>query len=154
MTNYAERLNFSWLISGEIAGSRGPEFPEHLEFIQHQGVGALVRLSDVPGVTPDDVEKAGMMDYHEPVQDMTAPSTSQIEQIVEFIQGCLAKAKPVCVSCDGGYGRTGTLLSCYLVYKGYTATHAIHQVKVKRPGSVLTLEQIKAVEDYALQLGR
>jgi len=154
MTNHSKRLNFSWLIIGEIAGSRGPRSSEDLKFIREQDVGALVRLAESPWVTSEDVEKAGMVDYHQPIPDTMAPSANQIKQMVEFIQSCLTEAKPVCVSCDGGYGRTGTLLACYLVYKGSTAIDAINQVKAKRPGSMLTPDQLKAIECYGLQLGR
>ncbi len=153
-TDPAYYLNFGWLINNEIAGSRGPKSYNHLEFLRQQGVRALVRMSDEPCVTPDEIEQLGMSDCHEPVPDMKAPSTSQLEYMLGFIQRCLAEDSPVCVSCDGGYGRTATLLACYLVLKGLSAEEAIQQVKTKRPGSVLTPEQQKAVEEYSLRLAR
>lgn len=110
-------------------------------------------MSDQPLVKTEEIEKLGMTDCHEPVPDMAAPSRSQLDYMLGFIQKCLDEDKAVCVSCDGGYGRTATLLACYLVMKGFTADKAIEQVKKKRPGSALAVEQQKAVEEYSLQLG-
>lgn len=152
--NLRHQLNFSWLVDGEIAGSRGPTSYKHLEFIKDQGVRALVRLTDLPRIVPVEIERLGMADCHEPVPDMLPPSMSQIENIFKFIQDCLRDGKPVGVSCDGGFGRTGTLMSCYLVAKGYSVEDAIRELKAKRPGSALTPEQENAVIDYASQLGR
>ena len=147
-------LNFSWVIDDEIAGSRGPRSVTDLKLIRDQGVRALVRITDWPRVTPDEIATLGMADCHESVPDMEAPSLSQIEHIFDFIQECLDEGKPVGVSCDGGFGRTGTLLACYLVKKGLGAEDAIKQLKAKRPGSVLTLEQEEAVTDCAHRFGR
>ena len=147
-------LNFSWVIDGQVAGSRGPRSYADLKFIREQGLAALVRVTDSPWVTPGEIEELGMADCHEVVRDMTAPSMGQIEHMVGFIERCLAEGKPVGVSCDGGHGRTGTLLACYLVAKGLSAEEAIRQLKVKRPGSTLAPEQEEAVGRYALQLGR
>ena len=150
-TGLASSLNFSWLIDSEIAGARGPRLPEHLQFLRQQGIRVLVRMSDRPSVSNKDIQRLDMIDYHEPVPDMTAPSIQCLRDMVRFIQKCLSEDKPVCVTCDGGYGRTATLLTCYMITEGLDFDNAIKLVKKKRPGSVLTIEQQEAVEQYSLQ---
>jgi len=142
-------LNFSWLINNELAGSKGPMTVEHLQFLKNNGIKALVRMSDYPKIDPDSIRKEGLIDCHQPVEDMLAPSIAQITYMLDFIESCLNENKPVGVSCDGGIGRTATLLSCFLVSKGASVEDAITQVKNKRPGSILSVEQQKAIEDYA-----
>ncbi len=147
-------FNFGWLIENEIAGSRGPKSAEHLEFLRLQGIRALVRMSDKPGISHNEIKKMGFADCHQPVPDLMPPSPAQLDHMLDFISKCIAESKPVAVSCDGGIGRTATLLVCYLVMKGFNFDESVRQVKEKRPGSILTPEQQKAVEEYGLRLGR
>ena len=146
MPNY---MNFSWLIENELAGHRGIQSDEHLQFLKDKGVKALVRMTQVSRVKSEDLEKAGFLDYHLSIPDMSAPSMHDINLMIEFIESCLSKNKPVGVSCDGGYGRTGCLLSCFFITRGMDASGAIGFIKDKRPGSVLTDDQDHAVYQFA-----
>lgn len=142
-------MNFGWLIENQLAGSRGPQYVEHLQYLQSKGIMALVHITAVPRVTDEQIHNMGFLDWHLVLPDMEAPSASQLEEILAFIDSCLANRKPVGVSCDGGMGRTATVLACYLVKKGLNAREAIQMVKAKRPGSILTDGQQNAVETYA-----
>ncbi|XP_022915218.2 protein tyrosine phosphatase domain-containing protein 1-like [Onthophagus taurus] len=56
----------------------------------------------------------------------------------------------VAVHCHAGLGRTGVLISCYLVYSlKAEANDAIKYVRYKRPGSVQTRGQIVCVRHFA-----
>jgi len=144
-------LNFSWLIDNEIAGHRGPQYAEHLVFLREKGVKALVRMTAVPRFKSEEIVKAGFSDHYLYIPDMHAPTIEQIEKMVEFVKRSVKDGKPVGISCDGGFGRTATLLACYLTRQGFSAEGAIKEVKRKRPGSVLTEEQGLAVVEYAKQ---
>ncbi|MCL0050406.1 hypothetical protein M1N22_00915 [Dehalococcoidia bacterium] len=78
-------------------------------------------------VTPAQVKKLGFMDCHEPVPDFTAPGKAQVDRMVAFIKQSVAEGKPVAVSCGAGIGRTGTVLTCYVVSKCYTAEQAMEE---------------------------
>lgn len=147
-------MNFSWLIENELAGHRGIQSDEHLQFLNSKGVKALIRMTQRARVTPAEIEKAGMVDYHLSIPDMSAPSQDDIRKMIGFIEECLSQNKPVGVSCDGGYGRTGCLLSCYFISRGMAPLEAISFVKDKRPGSILTDEQDHAVHQYAAEHGK
>jgi len=142
-------LNFSWLIENEIAGHRGPQYAEHLAFLKEKGVRALVRMTAVPRFKTEEITKAGFSDYYLYIPDMHAPAITKIVEMVDFVNTSLRDNKPVGISCDGGFGRTATLLACYLTQHGYSAVDSIKEVKRKRPGSVLTEEQKLVVAEFA-----
>jgi atypical dual specificity phosphatase len=142
-------MNFSWLIENELAGHRGIQSADHLQFLKDKGVKALVRMTQVSRLKSEDLEKEGFLDYHLSIPDMSAPSMQDMHLMIGFIERCLSGGKPVGVSCDGGYGRTGCLLSCFFITRGMDAPGAIGFIKDKRPGSVLTEDQDQAVYRFA-----
>lgn len=145
-------LNFSWLIDEQVAGCAAPMSKAELAYLSRQGIRAIVRLAhpdkDDFVIDSADVEAAGLEDLQIPVQDFHAPSRQQIEEGLSFVQEQLQAGKPVAVSCGAGYGRTGTVLACYLVSGGMSATEAIHKVRERRPDSIETEEQEQAVQEF------
>jgi len=56
------------------------------------------------------------------------------------------------VSCNAGYGRTGTVIACVLVTTGMSADQAIAELITKRPGAREILQvpgQAAAIRDFA-----
>jgi atypical dual specificity phosphatase len=145
-----ESLNFSWVIDGKLAGSRGPRSKQELKVLKEQGVRALVRLIEPyeAWVTAKDVQNAGLEDYNEPVPDFAAPTQTQIGKIIAYIDSRLERQIPVGVSCNAGIGRTGVILACYLIHKGLSAEEALEVVSKKRGRGTQIAEQIEAVRDY------
>uniref|UniRef100_A0A4W5QXI8 Tyrosine specific protein phosphatases domain-containing protein n=1 Tax=Hucho hucho TaxID=62062 RepID=A0A4W5QXI8_9TELE len=64
------------------------------------------------------------------------------------------KEGKVAVHCHAGLGRTGVLIACYLVYTlRVSPSEAVHYVRIKRPRSIQTRDQISLVFDFARLLG-
>lgn len=137
--------NFSWLIEGEIAGMAKPASTvSDFEFLKDNNIDAIVSLSEFP-LDKKLVEEFGFEVKHIPVRDFEPPRLDQVEDFLKFSKKIRADGKKLVVHCDAGAGRTGTMLACYLVSRGYDAAKAIEEVRKKRPGSIETQEQEEIV---------
>ena len=145
---------FSWLIENQLAGMAQPaRWPEAFAALKARGVGAVVSLTERP--LPDGLLKQHDLTHlHLPVPNLTPPLPTQIDRFMAFCEQNLEKGRPVAVHCLAGMGRTGTMLACYLVRQGTSPKEAISTVRARRPGSIETPEQEKAVFRYAVRLAR
>lgn len=161
--------NFYWIIENELAGMSMPtaaraylylddadlaakeEMEREFEELGRYGIHAVVTLTENP-LSKQALKEAGFEYLHLPVPDMTAPTQSQIQEFIEFTCRHLEAGKAVVVHCLGGSGRTGTMLACYLVYKGYPPREAIRAVRNRRPGAIETHWQEEAIEEYSWSL--
>ncbi|TRY78080.1 hypothetical protein TCAL_10411 [Tigriopus californicus] len=83
----------------------------------------------------------GWKDYGE------APMANLLD-MVKVLSFALSEGN-VAVHCHAGMGRTGVLISCYLVYfLRVRANDAIRFVRLKRPGAVQTRKQIECVKEF------
>ncbi|KAB2833407.1 MAG: hypothetical protein F9K48_08490 [Candidatus Brocadia sp.] len=144
--------NFSWVIEGEIAGMARPvSVVSDLEFLKDNGIEAIVSLTELP-LPKTFIEEFGFEYKHIPVADLTSPTQGQIDEFVTFVNNLITSKKKTVVHCDAGIGRTGTMLACYLVNKGYGAQKAMTEVRKKRPGSIETMEQEYTIMKYEERL--
>lgn len=152
--------NFSWLIEDEIAGLGRPggfvfagsegddaSLEDDLTFLMDLGVRALVSLTEEP-LAENVVRRFPIAYLHIPIADMAPPTMEQVHRFIEFIEQAEQEGRPAAAHCDAGQGRTGTMLACYLVWKGYTTADAVNLVRRKRPGSIETADQELSVFDY------
>ncbi|MBU6392172.1 MAG: dual specificity protein phosphatase family protein [Planctomycetes bacterium] len=146
--------NFSWLIQDEIAGMGRPmAIVADLEFLKDNRVESIVSLTELP-LHKTLIEEFGFEYKHIPIPDFSTPTQEQIEEFVTFVNNLLSSKKKIVVHCEAGIGRTGTMLACYLVSKGYSAENAISEVRKRRPGSIETMEQEDTVVKYEEKLSR
>jgi atypical dual specificity phosphatase len=140
--------SFSWIDRPRLAALGQPESEAELRWLKAHGIDVLVSLTEEPPVRRE-VNNAGLMVYHVPVPDMTAPSQEELNRSVSAIQKALARGLGVAVHCTAGQGRTGTVLACYFVSQGESAGAAIRKIRRLRPGSIETEAQAEAVQEFA-----
>jgi len=59
------------------------------------------------------------VEYHRmSILDMDVPSTALMRKILDTIDGSVSRGLPAYVHCLGGFGRTGTVIGCWLVRHG------------------------------------
>jgi ADP-ribosyl-[dinitrogen reductase] hydrolase len=95
----------------------------------------LLQVSDLGPA----VERAGMIWYHLPIKDITAPGDAferRWTEKGEEIKDSLSAGGKVLLHCRGGLGRTGTVAAKILVEFGYTPDVAIEAVRRARPGAI------------------
>ena len=144
----APPYGFTWVEKPLLAALARPSSPEDFAWLREQGVEVLLSLTeDRP--RRDWADAAGLLVFHEPLEDMEAPTQEQLDRAVSAISRATTLNKGVAVHCGAGLGRTGVVLAAYLVAKGATAQNAIARVRRLRPGSIETDEQSAAVEHYA-----
>ncbi|MGF1572704.1 MAG: dual specificity protein phosphatase family protein [Sumerlaeia bacterium] len=148
--------NFSFVIPGLLAGAARPGTSDHLavdlQEMTNAGVGVLVTLTEA-SFNPAMIREAGMEYHHIPVVDFSPPSDEQFARFVHIVEQQKAapkgKNRAVLVHCAAGIGRTGSMIAAYLISQGLTTDQAIAQVRQKRPGSVETNAQVRALEKWA-----
>ena len=139
---------FSWIEKPLLAALARPSSTDDLLWLRAQGIEVLLSLTeDRP--RRDWVEEAGLLVYHEPLEDMEPPTQEQLERCMSAILKATERGMGVAVHCGAGMGRTGAVLAAYFVAKGMTAANAIARIRRLRPGSVETEEQAEAVELFA-----
>ncbi len=144
---------FSWVEKPLLAALARPSSPEDLQWLRQQGIEVLLSLTE-DRLYRDWTNDAGLLVYHEPLEDMEPPTQEQLDRCVSAITRALDKNMAVAVHCGAGLGRTGVVLAAYLVSRGLSAATAIAKVRKLRPHSIETSEQAEAVEQYARRVRR
>ena len=138
--------NFSWILTGSLAGAMGPTERRHLIYFERNDITAIVRMEE----QTISAEPWGFEELFDPVPDFEAPSVEQIDRIVNFVEQQIETwERPTVVTCAAGIGRTGTILASYLVNTGWEADEAIEYIRQLRPGSIQTASQEQSVREYA-----
>jgi atypical dual specificity phosphatase len=136
---------FTWVEKPQLAALARPGSLEDLQWLRQQGIQVLISLTEDPP-RREWANEAGLLVFHEPLEDMEPPTQEQLDRCVSAIDKALARDLPVAVHCGAGLGRTGVVLAAHFVSKGMSAASAIAKVRRLRPHSIETDEQLEAVE--------
>jgi len=143
--------NFGWLIEGQLCGLARPTSRADLKYLEDNNVGLVVTLTQEKKPAFYDALYVGrtLERLYLPVRDYSIPTFEQVDQFIAAANETIDGKKAVAVHCEGGIGRTGVMLACYLAIKeNKDALTAIKEVRAKRPRSVETPDQAKFVADY------
>jgi atypical dual specificity phosphatase len=148
-------MNFCFVVPDVLAGCARPYVggdDDDLAALLRQGIAGIVSLTETP-LAASRLAESKLAYAHIPVRDFCAPSMHDVRSFVEFVRRVTAeRGGPVVAHCGSGYGRTGTMLACYLVAEGRSPDEAIAAVRALRPGSIETRAQEQAVRAWATHL--
>ena len=157
------RKHLWWLIPNELAGMPLPwiseqrrkqpdaaadAFDDDVKFLAGIGIRSIVAALDLP-IYRKIFENCGFHHLSLQIPDGFPPTIEQADRLVSFYD---SSPRPLAVHCEGGVGRTGTLLAVLLVRHGLSATAAIETVKVAMPPALDIPSQVEFVFRYARPL--
>uniref|UniRef100_A0A8B9H2T0 Dual specificity protein phosphatase 23 n=1 Tax=Astyanax mexicanus TaxID=7994 RepID=A0A8B9H2T0_ASTMX len=143
--------NFSWVEPHKLAGLAMPRMPGHYQYLVNNGIKHLVTLSERKPPYHDTCPELTL--HHIRIHDFCAPTFDQIKRFLTIVEEANTKGEGVAVHCLHGYGRTGTMLACYLVKsRKLSGIDAINEIRRIRHGSIETREQEQMVVQFYQQI--
>jgi protein-tyrosine phosphatase len=137
-----------WVIPGKFRAGRYPasydeiESRKQLRWLFTIGINIIIDLTEEgeSGAIPyldqlnDEAKKNHLeVAYHRmPIRDFSVPSNKIIIDILNEIDASIENGKHIYLHCQGGKGRTGILVGCFLARHGSTGDQAINKIKLLR----------------------
>lgn len=151
-------IELLWWVDDNLAGMpipyfdperrfHGNGFPEayddDLKYLVDRGIRSVVCLLNIP--SDETIYKKNNIEFLcSPIKDYMPPSFEQMKVIWSFINN---SPKLLAVHCEGGIGRTGTILAAYLIMNGMSFDNAVTLIRSKEPSAIESLEQMKFLKD-------
>ncbi|RHZ80714.1 hypothetical protein Glove_132g52 [Diversispora epigaea] len=144
---------FVWVIPNRLARSSAPHYTGNdesqnmddaaIEYLVNQGINNVISLNHFP-LTDGGLQRRSIKYLHLPVADFTAPTIYQLRQAYESY---LPAQRTTLVYCRYGQGRTGTVISAFMLLSGNQLTHNDYlELGVERQ------EQIDALDELAKEI--
>ena len=136
--------NCYWLLPGRVMAGEYPGLADpqqqsrRLEAMVGAGVCVVVDLTDPSEGLPPYVDAlrataqgAAIQCQRFPIKDFSVPEAATMRCILDAVDAALAAGDTVYLHCHGGIGRTGTVVGCWLVERGFTPAQALALIAAK-----------------------
>jgi atypical dual specificity phosphatase len=137
------------------AGMRQPGMGRHLHTdlraLRDAGIDVLVSLTVRP-VPEHELAIHGIRGRHFPIIGMSIPTLEASFGLYKELGEAIRLGSKIAFHCTAGVGRTGTMLACYLAWRGMPAAAAIARVRQRIPRAIQTTRQEAFVHQFAAAL--
>jgi atypical dual specificity phosphatase len=114
-----------------------------VRFLSDIGIRAIVAALELP-IHRRIFENCGFHYLSLGIPDGFPPTLEQVSRLLAF---SAASPRPLAVHCEGGIGRTGTLLAVLLLSRGASAAEAVRTVKTVMPPAFENESQLKFISE-------
>ena len=123
-------------------------FEDDVKFLAEIGVRSIVAALDIPRHR-EIFQRCGFHYLSLQVPDGLPPTVEQADRLLAFYQ---ISPKPLIAHCEGGIGRTATLLALILLRQGLSAQAAVRAVKTVMPPALEISQQVEFISKYEKRL--
>ena len=142
-----EPTGFVWVEKGKLAGSGYPASRSQVEWLVKAGIRSILSLT-ADTLPAEWTERLDVKCGHVAMEDHQPPSVESMGRGVDFAVEQIESGRPLLVHCLAGEGRTGCVLSAYLIRtKGASADEAMAELRLLKPEFVESRQE-KAVRDF------
>jgi atypical dual specificity phosphatase len=155
------RKHLWWVIPDELAGmplpwlsperlkspnSKIEAFSDDVQFLAQIGIKTIIAALQLP-LQNQVFKNCGFNYLSLQIPDGFPPTEEQAKRMLNFYDSC---SLPLCVHCEGGVGRTGTLLAILLIHRGLSADSAVQLVKRAMPPALENARQLQFVHSFSM----
>lgn len=140
-------------ITPQVAISYAPHSQNDIDNLKAQGIEAVLNLCAECYDLHEIEAAAGLAVHWLPVPDEDAPEISAAQKAIEWLDSAVAQDKKVLVHCRFGIGRTGTMVTAWLLKQGYTMDDALEMLR-HTPAEPKSRRQWEFLNAYIRSLGR
>jgi protein-tyrosine phosphatase/Fe-S-cluster containining protein len=134
-------------ITPKLAVGHAPMSYDDLESLKNKGIDAILNLCGEYCDLHDIEHDYGFDVYYLPIPDESIPDTRDLEKALAWLDEAIYLGKSVLVHCRFGIGRTGTLVTAYLLRRGLGLKSAAKLLKQSQ-ANPSTYGQHKLLKKY------